>query len=96
MIWIFHNNMNFSQRYESDGDSKFIGSNGSKNQVIKQEFWFGKKLGYKLRGVWNVEQGYSFETQKFANKRMTCKTSNVFSGNGSAKRSMHEGSTETS
>ncbi len=54
--------------------------------MIKHEFWFGKKLGYKLRGVWNVEQGYSFETQKFANKRMTCKTSNVFSGNGSQRK----------
>jgi hypothetical protein len=37
--------------------------------------------------------GYSFGTQKFANKKTTCKTSSVFNVNGNAKRSMDMGST---
>jgi len=37
--------------------------------------------------------GYSFGTQKFANKKTICKTSSVFNENGSAKRSMDRGPT---
>lgn len=58
------------KEYESDGDLKFAKEIGLKSKVSKQEFQSWKKSRCNPRNVQNIEQGYSFETQKFVNKRM--------------------------
>ncbi len=75
---------------------KLAKANELRSQTTKRAFWYGRKLGCESKGVWNTEHGHNFGTQKFENRRMTCKTLCVFSGNGSVKRSMDMGSIETS
>jgi hypothetical protein len=74
----------------------FAKANGSRSHASKHEFQSWIKLGCRPISVWNTKHGYSFGTQKFANKRTTCKTLGVFNRSWNEKKSMDKGSIEMS
>jgi len=68
----------FIKQYELDGDSKFVGEDGSRSHAIRHEFQSWKKSRCELRSVLNTKQRYNFGTQKFMNRKTMCKTLGVF------------------